>query len=362
METKSFTSKVVEIEGEDGRTVTGLSAIIGVVDAGNDLIFKGAFTKTIQDRAARVKHLWQHDMTKPPIASIVHLEEVGAKGLPKELREAYPDATGGLLVKRRYLETPRANEVLAGLKADPPAITEMSFGYDAVKFDFKEIEEGVLIRNLREIRLWDTSDVNWGMNEATVAQLKTALPYKDTGKAPADESWSAPKLSDFTSSDFGELSDSEKKRIASHYTWSENSPPETFGDLKLPHHKASNDGTGPAVWRGVAAAMGVLMGARGGADIPSADLSACHAHLSKHYEQFEKEPPSLKVLLAVRALNDLVEERKDDALVFQRIQELNELLRAEPQDALTLREQQKKLLQRIAVMKKHVVLLKEFQR
>jgi hypothetical protein len=48
-------------------------------------------------------------------------------------------------------------------------ITEMSFGFDATKFDFTE-ENGKQIREIREVKLYDTSDVLWGMNNATLAQ------------------------------------------------------------------------------------------------------------------------------------------------------------------------------------------------
>lgn len=66
--------------------------------------------------------------------------------------------------------------------------------------------------------------------------------------------------------------------------------PEAKGSYKLPHHTAD----GRVVWRGVAAAMAALMGGRGGVDIPSADRAGVHAHLARHYGQFEKEPPPMR--------------------------------------------------------------------
>jgi hypothetical protein len=109
-----------------------------------------------------------------------------------------------------------------------------------------------------------------------------------TDKADEGEAWSAPTLKDFTDKAWGDLSDSEKRRIAGHFAWAAQMPPETFGDLKLPHHRASD---GKVVWRGCAAAMAVCMGGRGGADIPEADLGKCRAHLAAHYKQFDKEVP-----------------------------------------------------------------------
>lgn len=171
MEYKAIQLETKEID-EDGRTVTGIAAVMGNVDSGYDRIHKGAFKKTLAENGGRVKHLWQHDMTAPPIATVKELKEIGRGELPDAVKAAYPDATGGLLVVRKYLDTPRGNEILAGIQAG--AISEMSFAYDPLKYDFEELKgddvlPGTVVRNLREVRLWETSDVVWGMNAATVA-------------------------------------------------------------------------------------------------------------------------------------------------------------------------------------------------
>jgi HK97 family phage prohead protease len=158
------------IKSIDGRTVTGIASVFGNLDSYNDRIWPGAFTKTISERGSKVYHLWQHAMDQPAIAIIRSLREVGRTELPQVVLDAAPDATGGLEVAREYLDTPRANEVLLGLQA---GITyEMSFAFDPVKYDFEEDENDSMwgaIRNLREVRLYETSDVLWGANAATVA-------------------------------------------------------------------------------------------------------------------------------------------------------------------------------------------------
>lgn len=167
MEYKAIELETKEI-GEDGRTVTGFAAVFGNIDSGYDRIHKGAFKKTLKESGARVKHLWQHDMGQPPIATVKELREVGRDELPDSVLKAWPDATGGLMVVRKYLDTPRGNEILTGITSG--AISEMSFAYDPLKYDYEPEKDGKgTIRNLRELRLWETSDVVWGMNDATVA-------------------------------------------------------------------------------------------------------------------------------------------------------------------------------------------------
>lgn len=118
----------------------------------------------------------------------------------------------------------------------------------------------------------------------------------DVSRQMADEgeTWEAPRLSDFTGESWDSLSDSQKRRIAGHFAWAESMPPDTYGSLKLPHHRPSD---GKVVWRGVAAAMAVLLGARGGVDIPDVDRSRVHGHLAAHYRQFDKEVPELRTFV-----------------------------------------------------------------
>jgi HK97 family phage prohead protease len=112
---------------------------------------------------------------------------------------------------------------------------------------------------------------------------KAAVPYADHGTAPEDESWDGP----------GEIvkCGDDMEKLKSICTWYNAEEPEVKSSYKLPHHKA--DGM-KAVWKGVAAAMAALLGARGGVDIPEKDKQAVYNHLAKHYKQFDKEVPELK--------------------------------------------------------------------
>lgn len=361
MEQKAFQAKVLEV---NGRVITGISAVAGVVDSYNDVIFKGAFKKTVRERKDRVRHLWMHDFMQPPTASIQELREVSREELPQDMLTQFPEATSGLLVKRFYLETQRGEEILAGLKSDPPAINEMSIGYDPVRFDYAENSDGILIRNLRELRLWDTSDVNWGANAATVANFKTVLPFKDTGTEGLELEWKTPVLQDFLNEERGweELSQPEKSRISAHFALLKNSPAQSFEDLLLPHHLPSKDSVGKSVWLGTKTAMNELIRACHVLGLNEEQVKGVHKHLNGHYEQFKQEAPALPVLQLIVAVGDSLDipSVKASPETLGLLQKLNERLSAEPLSepdriALTLRVEQERLLRNLNLKRRAVV-------
>lgn len=163
----------------DGRTVTGIFSVFGNIDSYGDIVMPGAFAKTFAERGAKMVHLWQHDFSSPPTAIIRSLREIGRDELPQDVLSQFPEALGGAEVTREYLDTPRGNEVLAAIQAGSPL--QMSFAYDPVKFDFGE-QGDRHVRYLRELRGYETSDVLWGANDATVA-AKFGLPFDALLKA-----------------------------------------------------------------------------------------------------------------------------------------------------------------------------------
>ena len=168
MEYKATSTFIKDISD---RTVTGVASVFGNVDSYGDIVQRGAFKKTLSENAPRIRHLWMHDPAQPPTAAIRGLQEVGKDALPDEVLQRFPDATGGLEVVREYLRTPRGDEILEGIRAG--AINEMSFAYDVIKSKFAEVADadGIKrqVRLLSEVRLYETSDVLWGANPATVA-------------------------------------------------------------------------------------------------------------------------------------------------------------------------------------------------
>lgn len=148
----------------NNRTVTGYPSVLGVKDLGGDIIENGSFKKTIKERSSKIKWLWSHNFTLPPIAKIVDIQEIDRTQLPEHIRFNNPDATGGLKVTRQYFDNERANEVFNGIVEG--AIDEMSIGFDVIKAEYPEENERVF-RIIKEVKLYECSDVLWGMNDAT---------------------------------------------------------------------------------------------------------------------------------------------------------------------------------------------------
>lgn len=161
------------------RTRAGIFAVMGNRDSGGDRLMPGCFQKTFTEGRDRARHLWNHDFAAPPTAKVEDLYEITAADLPDQVRQFAPDATGGAVVVRTYLETDRGNEILAAL--DAGAIDEMSFAFDAVKREYCEEESNgqkMQTRVIREVRHYESSDVLWGMNPATLATRSSVLLFQ----------------------------------------------------------------------------------------------------------------------------------------------------------------------------------------
>jgi HK97 family phage prohead protease len=122
-----------------------------------------------------------------------------------------------------------------------------------------------------------------GDNKSVEAKGVTPPNPSGFGEAPMEERWEKPTLEDFADEGWGELSDAQKRSIATHFAWSASRVPENYGDLKLPHHNADGD----VVWRGVASAAAYLDSTQ----IPGADVGGVRRHLANHYRQFDREAP-----------------------------------------------------------------------
>jgi HK97 family phage prohead protease len=146
----------------------GIAAVFGsVVDTypNPTIIEPGAFEKAIADRQQRrsIKILFQHNEFETWI------------GLPTLLEET----DEGLAVEVSLNQTQRGQDVANAIR-HAKAIgqldaVELSIGFDAVKKDWQEHEDGITYRHVLEIRLWEISIVNFGADRQTVVTEAASL-------------------------------------------------------------------------------------------------------------------------------------------------------------------------------------------
>ena len=111
---------------------------------------------------------------------------------------------------------------------------------------------------------------------------KSVIPFRKTKTLPETTIWDAGI----------EKKKAEPKDLKVMCTWYDSKDADNKGSYKLPHHKYG--GGYPVVWNAVHAAMGALMGARGGVILPDSDRKGVYNHLAKHYKQFDKDVPEFK--------------------------------------------------------------------
>lgn len=77
--------------------------------------------------------------------------------------------------------------------------------------------------------------------------------------------------------------------------------PEVKSSYRFPHHHGVK---GPANLRACLAGIAVLNGARGGPNLPPADVTSVHEHLASHLRDADREVPELRVSGAPTKFND----------------------------------------------------------
>ena len=129
------------------RIVTGYLSSFGNVDSDNDIIEKGAFSKSINERLSEIFYLQQHDWSKP-------------LGKFKVLQEDEK----GLYFEGEIINTSFGEDQLKLYEAG--IVKEHSIGFTTVKSDFKQENENY-IRIIKEVKLYEGSAVTLGANSQT---------------------------------------------------------------------------------------------------------------------------------------------------------------------------------------------------
>lgn len=141
----------VEVRTEDEGVFEGYIVTWNSVDSYNSTFRRGAFKKTLEERAGKIKVLYNHDQSE-------------VIGVPEEIRE---DETGVFVRGRLITSVRKAAETHELMKAG--AINTLSFGFRAVKQRF---EKGVRI--ITEVMLAEISPVVFEANaEAIITDVRS---------------------------------------------------------------------------------------------------------------------------------------------------------------------------------------------
>lgn len=179
MERKAAPVFITKVDDAMG-VVSAVVNVFGITDDYDDIIHAGAFTKTISERAGRVRVLDQHNTStiRSVLGKPILIREIGRSELPSDVLAKYPQATGGLLTETQYLmETPEGKGAFDRIKSG--AVNEYSIGFDVLDVDYGKVKGAdgreKVVRNIRTVRLWEYSPVIWGANPATATvQAKSA--------------------------------------------------------------------------------------------------------------------------------------------------------------------------------------------
>ena len=142
-----------EVKSDALGVFSGYASIFGNEDQGNDIVQKGAFTKSLTQRPApKVKMLFQHKTDEP----------IGV------FEKIYEDQKGLYVQGRLAMKTQKGKETYELLKMG--ALDGMSIGFkaDPQKQGYNENKRG--IRTLKEVDLMEISLVTFPMNEEAMVQ------------------------------------------------------------------------------------------------------------------------------------------------------------------------------------------------
>jgi uncharacterized protein len=114
-------------------------------------------------------------------------------------------------------------------------------------------------------------------------------PIKAHSTEVSEKSWSGPRAE-------ARLGDATERTLRRAHAWVDvTADPSNKGSYKFVHHEVSAGGeVGAASVKACISGIGVLNGARGGAQIPAADRKGVHAHLARHLRDAGRDPADLK--------------------------------------------------------------------
>ena len=207
-----FEKQAVEFRQEGDRKVytkvKGYATTWRIIEALEEEMVKGAFTKTIQERvpARRVKLLDNH-MDTGVLGTITVAKE-----------DSY-----GVWIEADLSETPRAQQVAQ--LVDEGHLKWFSIGFRTVREEYINREgKDWPLRRILEAKMYEASIVPFPADEeCEIASVRSVVPYQDLPLAPLDTPWDAAAARARVLEAAGGKVDAQKFRRA--FAWSDRKDP-----------------------------------------------------------------------------------------------------------------------------------------
>lgn len=163
---ETCTAKFALQESTDEGTFKGMASVFGVlIDAYVPTrILPGAFTKTLREDSSRVRILYQHDPWNP-------------LGKPSRLEEN----SDGLYIEGEIVDNPHVLKLMR-----KEIISELSIGFDALRWEMIDDGKGNLERHISELKLWEVSLVTFGANPGARIFSVHARVHRVTANLPME--------------------------------------------------------------------------------------------------------------------------------------------------------------------------------
>jgi hypothetical protein len=200
-EYKTTSAYVIDTKVSDDGKLGLVEAIVntyGIIDDGLDITHPGWLAKTLVENKHRIQVLNSHNATDvlSAIGSPREMREVRRVDLPPDVTERFPEATGGLWTLTEFMLTDPTSKAVFD-RLDAGWLKEWSIGFDKLQSDTSRVKrvfngvhyeyqvwmpgdedrgfemitddrgQPIVVRHLRQGRLWEYSSVLWGMNQGT---------------------------------------------------------------------------------------------------------------------------------------------------------------------------------------------------
>lgn len=297
---KIYVSDIGFKADDDAKRIAIIDFATNVRDRGKDIYHPDGI-ENVEEYKANPVVLLNHDWYNLPIGQSLDLDIS-----PERLRSkvGFDDDERSVTVYRKL----KSRTMRTGSIGYDPVVTEYDPKLDAY--------------HLWRTRLYELSVVTIPMNPTALVQFVKSLGLEMAGKGviPHQKHEMMDVDADWDASAEVKKADVEDLKKMCAFVMGEG---DKKSDYKLPHHTAEGYKT---VWKGVAAAMAAVLGARGGVDVPADDRKGVYNHLAKHYEEFDKEPPDMMKGFDVRHPDIQLVTFKNDELFHHEIAVIAERL------------------------------------